>query len=123
MGRLFGTDGVRGIANTELTPELAFHLGKAGAYVDAIYFCPHHPDRGFEGEIDELKIDCDCRKPKPGMLLKAAEEFNVNLSQSYMIGDSEIDVQAGNAAGCKSIRIQEGQLLEVVKNIFYNKIK
>lgn len=107
----------------EIHNKMETELGKAGAYVDAIYFCPHHPDRGFEGEIDELKIDCDCRKPKPGMLLKAAEEFNVNLSQSYMIGDSEIDVQAGNAAGCKSIRIQEGQLLEVVKNIFYNKIK
>ena len=55
-------------------------LGKEGAYLDAIYYCPHHPHKGYEGERPELKIDCTCRKPKPGMLLKAAENFNINLS-------------------------------------------
>lgn len=78
-------------------------LGKEGAYVDAIYYCPHHPHRGYEGERPELKIDCNCRKPKPGMLLKAAKDFNIDLSESFMIGDSENDMQAGKNAGCKTV--------------------
>lgn len=78
-------------------------LGKEGAYLDAIYFCPHHPHSGYEGEVKELKIDCDCRKPKPGMLLKAAEDLNIDLSQSYMVGDGENDIKAGEAAGCKTV--------------------
>lgn len=78
-------------------------LGKEGAYLDGIYFCPHHPHKGYEGEVPELKIDCDCRKPKPGMLLKAAEDFNIDLSQSYMVGDGENDIKAGIAAGCKTV--------------------
>ena len=93
-------------------------LGQDGAYLDAIYYCPHHPDSGFEGEVKELKIDCDCRKPKPGMLYKAAEDFNIDLSESYMIGDSDNDILAGNAAGCKSIKIEkDGDLLEVIDRI------
>lgn len=80
-------------------------LGLDGAYVDAIYFCPHHPHKGYAGEIPELKLDCDCRKPKPGMLLQAAVEYNIDLSNSYMIGDGENDVLAGEAAGCKTILI------------------
>lgn len=75
-------------------------LGQEGAYLDAIYFCPHHPDKGFEGEIPELKIDCDCRKPKPGMFFKAAEDFNIDLSQSWMIGDGKNDILAGKNADC-----------------------
>ena len=70
-------------------------LGKEGAYLDAIYFCPHHPHKGYEGERPELKFDCDCRKPKPGMLLNAARDFNIELSQSWMIGDGENDIKAG----------------------------
>ena len=77
-------------------------LGIEGAYLDAIYYCPHHPHKGYEGEVPELKIDCDCRKPKPGMLIKAAEDFNISLEESWMIGDGENDVQAGKAAGCKT---------------------
>lgn len=80
-------------------------LGFAGAYVDGLYYCPHHPHKGYEGEVVELKIECDCRKPKPGMLIKAAEEFNIDLNSSYMVGDGENDVMAGLAAGCKSILI------------------
>ena len=80
-------------------------LGKEGAYLDAIYFCPHHPDKGYEGEIPELKIDCDCRKPKPGLFFKAAEDFNIDLSQSWMVGDGKNDVLAGNNAGCKTALI------------------
>ena len=82
-------------------------LGNDGAYLDAIYYCPHHPHKGYEGEIPELKFDCDCRKPKPGMLFKAAEDFNIDLSLSYMIGDSENDILAGKNAGCKTVLISE----------------
>ncbi len=77
-------------------------LGNEGAYVDAIYYCPHHPDKGYAGEVKSLKIDCDCRKPKPGMLLQAARNYNIDLSQSWMVGDSERDILAGNAAGCRT---------------------
>lgn len=80
-------------------------LGAEGAHIDAIYFCPHHPDKGFEGERVEYKISCDCRKPKPGMLLKAAEDFNIDLSRSWMVGDGKNDVEAGKNAGCKTVLI------------------
>lgn len=75
-------------------------LGKKGAYVDAIYYCPHHPDRGFVGEIANLKVVCNCRKPKPGMLLQAASDFNIDLKSSWMIGDGQNDIEAGKNAGC-----------------------
>lgn len=83
-------------------------LGNEGAYVDAIYYCPHHPHKGYEGEVPELKIDCECRKPKPGMLLQAAKDYNIDLSQSWMVGDSDNDVQAGKAAGCKTALVEDG---------------
>ena len=101
-------------------------LGKEGAYLDGVYYCPHHPDKGFAGEVEELKIVCECRKPKAGLLLQAAKDFNINLSQSWMIGDSENDVLAGRNAGCKTALIGEtdyGQnlqftsLLDFVKEI------
>ena len=93
-------------------------LGNEGAYLDAIYFCPHHPHSGYEGEIPELKIDCDCRKPKPGMLFKAAKDYNIDLSQSFMIGDDENDVLAGEAAGCIGIKLNKGEcLLDAVNSI------
>lgn len=96
-------------------------LGQEGAYLDGIYICPHHPDKGFEGERPKYKIVCDCRKPKPGLLLKAAKDFNIDLSQSYMIGDSDNDVEAGQNAGCKeSIKIEKNKangLLESVKGL------
>ena len=80
-------------------------LGKEGAYLDAIYFCPHHPHKGYEGERPELKLDCNCRKPKPGMLLKAAQDFNIDLAKSWMIGDGENDIRAGQNAGCRTALI------------------
>ncbi len=80
-------------------------LGREGAYLDAIYFCPHHPEKGFKGEISELKIDCDCRKPKPGLFFRAAKDFNIDLSKSWMIGDGKNDVLAGKNAGCKTALI------------------
>lgn len=94
-------------------------LGLEGAYLDAIYFCPHHPHKGYEGEIPELKFDCDCRKPKPGMLLQAAKDFNIDLSQSWMIGDSENDVLAGKNAGCRTALLSDADdLRKVVQKIF-----
>lgn len=80
-------------------------LGEQGAYVDAIYYCPHHPHKGYEGERPELKIECDCRKPKPGMLLQAAKDFNIDLEHSWMIGDGENDIAAGKNAGCHTALI------------------
>ena len=84
-------------------------LGLEGAYLDGIYFCPHHPHSGYEGEVKELKFDCECRKPKPGMLLKAAKNFNINLSQSWMVGDGKNDIQAGKNAGCNTALIGTGE--------------
>ena len=84
-------------------------LGLKGAYIDGLYYCPHHPDRGFEGEIPELKIDCDCRKPKPGMLLQAAEDFHISLQDSWMIGDGANDILAGKSAGCSTALIASGK--------------
>lgn len=83
-------------------------LGKAGAYVDGLYFCPHHPDRGFEGEIKELKIKCHCRKPDIGMFVQAAEDFNIDLSCSWMIGDMTADIQAGINAGLRTMLVRTG---------------
>lgn len=90
---------------TEIHNKMETLLGNEGAYVDAIYYCPHHPHKGYEGEVPELKIVCNCRKPAPGMLLQAAHDFNIDLSESYMIGDSENDVLAGINAGCNTILI------------------
>lgn len=80
-------------------------FGAEGAYLDAIYFCPHHPHKGYEGERPEFKIECECRKPKAGMLFKAAEDFNIDLSESWMIGDSETDIECGKNAGCGTANI------------------
>lgn len=88
-------------------------LGKEGAFVDAIYVCPHHTDKGFSGERPEYKCDCDCRKPKPGLLLQAAKDFNIDLSQSYMIGDSDGDVRAGENAGVKEAIKVENLLTDI----------
>jgi len=80
-------------------------LGMGGAYLDGIYFCPHHTDKGYEGEIPELKFNCDCRKPKPGMILKAEKDFNIDLKASWMVGDGKNDVFAGKNAGCQTALI------------------
>lgn len=90
----------------EIHKKLETELGTKGAYIDALYYCPHHPHKGYEGEVSELKIECNCRKPKPGMLFKAAEDFNIDLSASFMVGDGENDVKAGIAAGCKAILVK-----------------
>lgn len=85
-------------------------LGEKGSYLDDIYFCPHHPHRGFEGEIKELKVDCACRKPKIGMLSQAAIKYNIDLQQSWFIGDTVIDIQTGKNAGMKTVLVQTGEI-------------
>lgn len=83
-------------------------LGDERTKLDAIYYCPHHPDGGFPEERPEFKIDCDCRKPKPGMLLDAAKRFNIDLEKSFIIGDSWRDIGAGKAAGVQTIGVMTG---------------
>lgn len=93
----------------EIHKKMETLLGLDGAYIDDIYYCPHHPDKGFEGEIPELKIECDCRKPKTGMLEKATREHNIDLSSSIMIGDSTLDIKMAENAGMQSILLKTGQ--------------
>jgi histidinol-phosphate phosphatase family protein len=83
-------------------------LGREHAFIDRIYFCPHHPEKGFPGERPELKIACDCRKPKTGMIQKAVAELNIDLSQSWLIGDTTTDIQTAKNAGVKSILVRTG---------------
>lgn len=84
-------------------------LGFEGAKLDRIYYCPHHPDKGFPEENPAFKIECPCRKPKSGMIYQAARDFNINLAESYLIGDSERDIIAGKNAGCKTIGVMTGK--------------
>lgn len=72
-----------------------------GAVIDAVYYCPHHPEIGEP----PYRTECDCRKPKPGLLLRAAEEFRLDLTQSYVVGDEARDVEAGHSAGCRTILV------------------
>lgn len=82
-------------------------LGNEGTYIDDLFYCPHHPQKGFDGEIPEYKVECNCRKPKPGMLLEAAEKYNIDLTSSWMVGDREADIEAGKNAGCKTCFLTE----------------
>ena len=83
-------------------------LGEKGAFVDDIFYCPHHPDKGFEGEVPELKFDCECRKPKTGMIDEAVKKYNIDLSKSYMVGDSTMDLETARNAGIKSVLVDTG---------------
>lgn len=96
-------------------------LGREHAYLNAIYYCPHHPDAGYPEERKEYKIKCGCRKPASGMLLQAAGDWNIDMANSYMIGDRESDVQAGINARCKASYLIEtnkkNALLDILKNL------
>ncbi|UWF59412.1 HAD-IIIA family hydrolase [Brucella sp. 2716] len=81
-------------------------LGEQHAYLDATYVCPHHPDAGFPGERRELKFDCKCRKPNPGMIKQAASDLSIDLSTSWMIGDTAADIGAAKSVGIKNILIK-----------------
>ncbi|MBR6616217.1 MAG: HAD-IIIA family hydrolase [Lachnospiraceae bacterium] len=88
--------------------KLATILGREGVYLDDILFCPHHPDKGFSEENPIYKIVCDCRKPKTGMVDKAAAKYNIDLSQSWMIGDTTMDLQTGVNAGMRTALVLTG---------------
>lgn len=83
-----------------------------GAKIDAIYCCYHHPD----AKVEKYRIDCDCRKPKPGMLKRAERELNIDLGQSFIIGDKKSDIDAGKCAGCKTIMVLTGHGKDEIKN-------
>ena len=99
----------RGLLPESLLPEVHREIARqlleeAGAKIDGFYYCPHHPTAG-QGSY---RIECDCRKPKPGMLLQAARELGIDLAHSWMIGDRRTDLEAGAAAGCRTILVQTG---------------
>jgi D-glycero-D-manno-heptose 1,7-bisphosphate phosphatase len=83
----------------EIREKMKEELAKEQAYIDKEYYCFHHP----EAKINKLRVNCECRKPKPGMLLQAAREIGVDLFQSWLIGDSITDIKAGKDAGCRTI--------------------
>jgi len=84
-------------------------LKKVNAHIDAIYYCPHHP----EAKVQKYRIDCNCRKPRPGMLIKAEETFNIDFKSSFLVGDKWSDIEAGRSVGCKTILVKTGHgLLE-----------
>ena len=89
----------------EIHAKMETELGKAGAYIDAWYFCPHHPDRGFPGEIAALKKPCLCRKPGIGLIKQAADDFNISLEDSWIVGDAETDIQTGKNAGLRTVLV------------------
>jgi histidinol-phosphate phosphatase family protein len=93
---------------SKIHEKLRRELGRFGCTIDAIYYCPHRPEEG-----------CDCRKPNPGLILKASNELGIDISRSWMIGDKEIDLEAANRAGCRGIKITTNgaDLFEAVRQI------
>jgi D,D-heptose 1,7-bisphosphate phosphatase len=87
---------------------LQWELGKAGAYLDGIYVCPHHPDRGFQGERADLKVTCGCRKPATGLFDQACRDLHVDVAESWMVGDQSRDIEMARRAGLRSVLIQTG---------------
>ena len=102
-------------------------MGIEGCFLDAIYFCPHHPDQGFEGEVKELKFVCDCRKPSSGLITKAEADFNIDLSRSWFLGDSKADEGAAYNAGLQFLPVhgntyaEAENVLSCVKKILGDK--
>ena len=92
----------------DICSKLDMLLGDRGAYLDDLFFCPHHPDFGFEGEIISLKKNCNCRKPGIGMYAAASVRHNIDLSQSWVIGDRTADIRAGQNIGARTILVQTG---------------
>jgi len=87
---------------------LEWELGLEGAFVDAIYLCPHHPDKGYPGERSDLKMDCECRKPKPGLVLAACRDLDLDPARSWMIGDRTGDIELARRAGLRSVLVETG---------------
>lgn len=97
----------------ELHAYMRREIAAVGGRIEKIYYCPHHK----EGVVPEYSCDCDCRKPKPGMLLQACTEYDIDKEQSFLIGDGQRDVEAAEAAGIKGYLFKGGNLLEFVKGI------
>ena len=92
-------------------------LSKIGAHIDAFYYCPHHP----RGAVEKYSVECECRKPRPKMILDAIKHFDIDRAQSLMIGDTQRDVEAGANAGVRSILFNGGNLLETLKAALENR--
>jgi len=107
----------RGYYNEEDVKILHDHIGKEikkiGGKIDAFYFCPHHPQKG----IDKYKLNCNCRKPQPGMFLDAKKDLNIDLLSSIMVGDKISDIEAGKSLGMRSILVKTGHGLEEEKKL------
>ena len=87
---------------------LESRLGAEGAFLDGLYYCPHHPDKGFPGEVPELKGHCNCRKPEPGLIDKACSDLGIGRHDSWMVGDTTSDVEAGRRAGLRTVLLRSG---------------
>ncbi len=102
----------RGLFSTEALAQVQLRLEELlrgiGVSLAGFYYCPHHP----EGRVAEYAIDCSCRKPAPGLILRAAQELNIDLGRSWMVGDILDDVEAGQRAGCKTVLIDNGNETE-----------
>ncbi len=92
----------------EIHKKMETLLGEKGAYLNDIFYCPHHPDKGFKGEKPELKIECNCRKPKTGLIDRAVSIYNIDLGHSFLIGDSRRDFECGKNAGVTAIGVETG---------------
>ncbi len=84
-------------------------LGREGAYLDDIYFCPHHPDKGYPEENPFYKTECTCRKPKTGMIDQAVKQYHIDRKESWIIGDTTLDIQTGKNAGLRTVLLLSGE--------------
>jgi histidinol-phosphate phosphatase family protein len=87
---------------------LEWELGKEGAFLDGIFVCPHHPERGHAGERAELKLECACRKPATGLADRACAELNLDMGRSWMVGDQTRDIEMARRAGLRSVLLRTG---------------
>jgi histidinol-phosphate phosphatase family protein len=103
----------RGLCSEEKVDEIHMKLqtllGRSHVYLDDIFYCPHHPDKGYPEENPDYKINCECRKPKTGMLKAAAAKYRIDLTKSWFIGDTTVDIKTGKDAGIKTILVGTGE--------------
>lgn len=103
----------RGLCSIEdiikINKKMSTLLGKKGVYLDDIYFCPHHPDKGYPEENPLYKIPCNCRKPKTGMIDTAVKQYNIDINNSWMVGDTTLDIQTGKNAGLRTVLVLTGE--------------
>lgn len=112
---------IEGLGNVHKKMETL--LGEEGTYIDDLFYCPHHPKKGFKGEVLQYKVECGCRKPRPGMLLEAAGKYNIDLGSSWMVGDSGTDIEAGKNAGCRTCFLTEDYGKDYGQNCMASSLK